>query len=107
MKSPIRMYRSPLSTAIGHHFLGMADRLRRIEPFRTRLRAVHDRVAAIEAERIVEAIEALAGVLIATVGQPAIRLQQDRRSEVLVLVPPVARARRRAAEAQDAFPEPV
>jgi hypothetical protein len=55
--------------------------------------AVHDRVAAIEPERVFEAIQALAGALIAAVGKPAAGLQQDRRAEILVLIPPIARAR--------------
>ena len=78
-----------------------------LSPFGQRLGAVHDRVAAIETERILEPVEALAGALITTVGKPAVGLQQDRRAEILVLVPPVARARRRAAEAQDALPHAI
>src|SRR5690349_21257052 len=98
----------PLSSpALGHHSLGIGNRPRRIEPFRAGLRAVHDGVAAIEAERILEPIKALSGALIAAVGKPAIRLQQDRRAEIAVLVPPVARARGRAAEAQNALPGSV
>jgi hypothetical protein len=58
-------------------------------------------VAAIDAERVVQPVEPL-GVLIAAVGEPAAGLQQDRRPEVFVLVPPIARARSRTAEAQDA-----
>jgi len=61
----------------------------------------------IKTKWVLKSVETLAGVLIATVGKPAVGLQQDRRTEVLVLVPPIARARRRAAEAQDAFPRPV
>src|SRR5882724_6177032 len=64
-------------------------------------------MAAIEAEWVLEAVEPLAGALVATVGKPAVGLQQDRRAEIFVLVPPVARARGRAAEAQDALPLPI
>src|ERR1700678_1895153 len=46
-------------------------------------------------------------MLIPTVDKPAVRLQQDRWAEIAILVPPVARARRRAAEAQNAFPRAV
>ena len=64
-------------------------------------------MAAIEAERVLEPVEALAGALIAAVRKPTIGLQQDRRTEILILVPPIARARGRAAEAQNAFPRPI
>src|ERR1700747_844113 len=89
--SSIRRVRAGLA-AFGHHPLSVADRLRGIQPLRAGLRAVHDRVAAIEPERILEAVEPLTRALIAAVGKPAIGLQQDRRTEILVLVPPVARA---------------
>src|SRR5205807_4943607 len=95
------------SPALGHHSLGIGNRVRRVEPFRAGLGAVHDRVAAIEPERVVEPVEALAGPLVAAVGEPAIGLQQHRRAEIAVLVPPVARAGGRAAEAEDALPQAV
>jgi hypothetical protein len=64
-------------------------------------------MTAIEPERVLESVEAFAGPLIATVDEPAMGLQQDRRSEIAVRVPPVARAGGRAAEAEDALPRPV
>src|SRR5271166_2640012 len=101
---PIRPGTSP---ALGHHSLGVGNRARRVEPFRAGPSAVHDRVAAIEPERVLEPVETLAGALISAVGEPAVGLQQDRRAEIAVLVPPVARARGRAAEAEDALPQAV
>src|SRR5882672_768032 len=95
------------SAALGHHVFGVADRARGVQPFRARLCAVHDRVTAIEAERILQPVKPLPGGLIPTVGKPAIGLQQDRRTEILVLVPPVARARCGAAEAEDALPQAI
>src|SRR5258705_12613876 len=95
------------SPALGHHPLGVRNRTRRIEPLRAGLGAIHDGVAAIEAKRILEPVEALAGALIAAVDQPAVRLQQDRGAQVAVRVPPVARTRRRAAEAKNALPRTV
>src|SRR6202140_330664 len=92
------------SIAFGHHPLGVGNRTRRIEPFRAGVGAVHDGVAAIETERILEPVEALAGVLIPTVDKPAGRLQQNRWAEIAILVPPVTRARGRAAKAKNAFP---
>src|SRR5690606_41552989 len=58
-------------------------------------------------ERILESVEALACGFIARSWDPAIRLQQNGRSEVALAVPPVARARGLAAEAQDALVKPV
>src|SRR5688500_19210215 len=84
------------------HLLGLGDRLGRVEALGADVRAVHDRVAAIEAERILQLVEPLAGQLVAAVGQPAIGLEQDGRAEETVGIPPVARAGRRAAGAQDA-----
>ena len=90
-----------------HHLLDLGDRLGRVEAFRAGLGAVHDRVAAIEAERVFQVVEPLAGRLVAAVDQPAIGLQQGGRAEIPVAVPPVGRARGRAAGAQDALVEPV
>src|ERR1700722_20548842 len=83
----------------------MNNRLGRVQALWAGLRAVHDGVAAIEAEWILEIIEPLALRLITGVDKPAIGLQQDRRAEIAVAVPPVARAGRRAARAQDALVE--
>src|SRR5262245_40195413 len=87
-----------------HELLDLRNRLRGIQSLRTGLRAIHDGVAAIETEWILEIVEALARRLVAAVGDPAIRLQQDCRTEIPVAVPPIARAARGAAEAEDAFP---
>src|ERR1700684_2216279 len=95
------------SIAFGHHSLGIGNRTRRVESFRAGVGAVHDGVAAIETERILEPVEALAGMLVPTVDQPPRRLQQNRWPEITILIPPVARARRRAAEAKNAFPRAV
>ena len=69
--------------------------------------AVHDRVAAIEAEGVLEAIKPLALRFVTGIDEPAIGLQQDRRTEIPVSVPPVAGTRRRAAGAEDAFVKAV
>src|SRR3546814_381207 len=90
-----------------HQLLDLADSLGRVQTLRTGARAVHDRVAAVELERILEVVQARAGVLVSTVDDPAVGLEQDRRAEVTVAVPPVARARGAAAGAQDAFVEAV
>src|SRR5262249_6206734 len=69
--------------------------------------AVHDGVAAIEPERVLELVEPLAGRLGAAVDDPALRLQEGSGAEEAIAVPPVARARGRAAGAEDAFVEAV
>ena len=90
-----------------HQLLDLADRLRRVQALRAGARAVHDGVAAVQLERIFQVVQARAGVLVARIDDPAVGLQQDRRAEVTLAVPPVARATGRAAGAQDAFVQAV
>src|SRR5690606_16632989 len=92
------MFAPGLDLAFHHELLDLRDCLGGVEPLRAGLRTVHDGVAAIEAERILEVVEALARHLIAGVRDPAVSLQQDGRAEVTLAVPPVARARGLAAE---------
>src|SRR3546814_7155131 len=87
--------------------LDLGDRARRAQPLGAGVGAVHDRVAAIEAERVFQLIEPLAGIFVAAVGEPAIGLEQDRGAKELVAVPPIARAARRTAGAQDALVKSV
>jgi hypothetical protein len=49
-------------------------------------------MTAIKPERVFESVETLAGVLIASVGKPTVRLQQNRWTKIAVRIPPVARA---------------
>src|SRR5690606_365556 len=90
-----------------HQPLDLADRLARVEALGAGAGAVHDRVAAVELERILQIVQARAGVLVAAVDDPAVGLQQDRRAQVALAVPPVAGAGGAAAGAQDAFVQPV
>src|ERR1700704_6064611 len=76
---------------LDHLLLDLGDRLRRIEMLRAGVGAIHDGVAAIEPERILEIVEPLAGRLVAAIGDPALRLQQHRGAEEALAVPPVAR----------------
>src|SRR6516225_5586418 len=92
---------------LDHHPLDLGDGLGGVEALRAGLGAVHDGVAAVETERILEIVEALAGGLIARVLDPARRLQQRGGTEEALAVPPIARARGRAAGAKDTFVEPV
>ena len=58
-------------------------------------------MAAIELERILEVIEALAGHLVAAVDNPAVGLQQDGGAKIAIGVPPIAGAAGLATEAQN------
>src|SRR6185437_11715566 len=66
-------------------------------------RAVEDGVAPIEAERVLEGVEAGFLGLVAAVGQPPPGLEQYGGTQETVAVPPMARAPRRAGEAEDAL----
>ena len=90
-----------------HLHFNLRDRLARVEVLRAGLAAVHDRLAAVDLEGVVEELETLGRLRVAAVGEPAVRLQEDGRPEVLVRVPPVRGARGRAARTQHAFVEPV
>src|SRR4030088_1861249 len=91
------------SAALRHHSLGVGNRPCRVEPLRAGLGAVHDGVAAIEPERVLENVEAFASGFVARVLYPAIGLEQRGRAEITIRIPPVARTRGRAAGAQDAL----
>src|SRR4051812_2781988 len=65
-----------LHLALDHLALDVGDRLGRIEALRASLRAVHDGVAAVEPERVLEIVQPLACRLVAAVDQPALGLQQ-------------------------------
>lgn len=88
---------------MGHSLLDLGDGLAGIEVLRTDLGAVHDGVAPVELEGVVEVVQAFLGGGVAGILDPPVGLHEDGRSEVLVGVPPVARTGRRAARAQDAF----
>lgn len=90
-----------------HLLLDLGNGQTRVEPLGARPRAVENRVAAVQAHRVVEGVLALLVALVARVDEPAVRLQQDGRAQVLLRVPPVRRARGRAACAQDALVQPV
>jgi hypothetical protein len=70
-------------------------------------RAVENGVASVQAHAVVEGVLALGLLLVTRVGDPAVRLEENGRSEVLLLVPPVGRARCRAAGAENTFVETV
>ena len=64
-------------------------------------------MASVQAHGVVQRHLALALLLVSRIHQPAVRLQEDGRPQVLLRIPPVGRARRRAARAEDALVETV
>src|SRR6202030_1223782 len=108
VRRPCRRRLKPaLHLPLDHHALDIGNCLRRIQVLRAGLGAIHDGVAAIEPERVFQIVQPLAGRLIARVDDPALRLQQRRRPEIAVRIPPIARAGCGAAGAQNALVEPV
>src|SRR5690606_19569073 len=96
------------SGAAGHHqLLDLRDRQGRVQALRAGPRAVHDGVATVQLERVLEVVQARTGVLVARVHDPAVGLQQDRRAQVALAAPPVARAAGRAAGAREALVQAV
>src|SRR5260370_29499143 len=96
-------YARLLNLPLDQLHLEFGDRLGRVEALRAGFGAVHDGVAAIEPERILEIVEPLAGGLVAGILDPARRLQQRRGAQEAFAVPPIARAGGRAAGAEAAF----
>ena len=83
----------PLWSMTWHHLLDFGNGLGRVEALRADLGAIHNGVTAIEFERVIERIEAFFGLIIARIRQPAIGLQECGRPKILVLIPPIGRAR--------------
>src|SRR5579885_1581574 len=100
---PVSMH----SAAQHQQLFDLGDGLRRVQVFWAGAGAIHDGMAAVEPKRVLQRIKPLAGFLIPAVGDPAIGLQQYRRAEIAVAIPPIGRARRRTAEAQNALPQTV
>ena len=87
--------------------LQLVDRSSRIEILGASMRAVHNRMASIQLVRIVQTLQSLLRHLITRIGDPSVRLLQNRRAQILIAVPPVRRARRRAAGAENALVQTV
>lgn len=93
--------------AESHLLLDLGDRLTRVETLGAGSGAVENGVATVQAHRVLEVVLALGCALITRVGEPSVRLEQDGGSEVLLRVPPVRRARGRAAGAENALVKTV
>ena len=77
-----------------HALFDLCNGLARIQVLGTDLGAVHDCVASIQFEGIVQVVQPFLGHFVAGIFDPSIGLHQNGRSQVLVGVPPVAGARR-------------
>ena len=84
----------PSDRAFDHHLFDIRNRLRRVQTLWTGFRAIHDRVTAIQLERVFQIIKPLASGFVAAVDDPAIGMQQGRWPQVPIAVPPIAGARR-------------
>jgi hypothetical protein len=56
----------------GHHLLDLADGACRVQILWASFRAIHDRVATIQAERILELIKPITRSFVATIDDPTI-----------------------------------
>ena len=90
-----------------HHLLDLRNRTRRVQTLGAGSRAVQDGVAPVHAHAVVERRLALGRLQVTRIGQPPVRLEENGGSEVLLAVPPVRGAGRRAAGAQNAFVQTV
>jgi len=64
-----------LHLPLDHHALDLGDGLGGVEALGAGLGAIHDGMAAVEPERILEIVEAVTGRLVAAVLQPAVGLK--------------------------------
>src|SRR5690606_29791363 len=85
----------------------MTNRLCRVQAFRTHTDTVHDAPATEHAERVIQVRQTLCLSGITTVGQEAIGLQQTRRTNKLVWIPPERRASGGAAGTENTLVQAV
>lgn len=102
-----RAFRIRGGRAEGHVLLNLGNRLSRVQTLGACPRAVEDGVAAVEREGVFQLLATLLALGVTRVSHPAVGLHEHRRTEVLVLVPPVRGARSRAASTQNALIQTV
>lgn len=91
----------------GQQFLNLRNGASWIQTLGTGASAVHDSVATVNAEGILQLAQTLRGVLVTRVDDPAIGLHQHSRAQILLGIPPVRWARRGAASAQNALVQTI
>jgi hypothetical protein len=72
-----------------HALLDLRNSQRGVQSLGARPRAVENGVASVQAHAVVQGVLALGLLLVSGVGDPAVRLEEDGGTEVLLLVPPV------------------
>jgi hypothetical protein len=72
-----------------HALLDLRNSQRGVQSLGARPRAVENGVASVQAHAVVQGVLALSLLLVSGVGDPAVRLEEDGGTEVLLLVPPV------------------
>jgi len=92
---------------VDQHLLDFSDSASRVQALGAGLCAVHDGVAAVDGESILHHLQPLVGELVTRVDHPAVGLHEHGGAQVLVAVPPVGRAGRGAARAQDALVQTI
>ena len=109
-KADNHIYTNPpltLPSRKSHTLLNLLNRLPRVQSLGTGPAAIHNRMAPVQRHAVIQHTLPLLLVLIPGISQPAVRLQQDGRTQVFLAVPPVRGARGGAAGAEDTFVEAV
>ena len=73
----------------GHHLLDLGDGAGGVQTLGAGSCAVQDGVAAVDGHAVVNGVLALSGLLVTRVGEPAVGLEENGGTEVLLAVPPV------------------
>lgn len=90
-----------------HLLLDLGDGVTWVETLGARPCAVKNRVASVQAHRVVEGVLSLGLSLVTRIDDPSVGLQEDGGTKVLLGVPPVRRARCRAAGAENTLVETI
>ena len=88
-----RKEREKTKSSKSQTLLDLSNGKRRVQPLGTSPGAIENGVATVERHAVVEGVLALGRLLVARVGDPAVRLQQHGGAQVLFAVPPVRGAR--------------
>lgn len=87
--------------------LNLVDGTTRVQVLRTSMSTVHDGMATVQLVGVVQVLQTLLRHLVTGIRNPTVRLLENGRTQVLVRVPPVGRARGGAASAQNALVQTV
>lgn len=91
----------------GHLFLDFGNGTAWVQALWTRSGTVHDSVTSVQGHGVLQHLLSDLTSFVSGVNQPSVGLHQHSWTQVLLLVPPVRRTRRRAAGTQDALVKTV